>query len=147
MQRCRVVRGRLLRRCAALRCTHGRPPSAPPQINAGQANAATGELGYQDSLASADAVAAALGVARDDVLLESTGVIGRRIKMEPLLAAVPQLAGWLGSGADDARRAAVAITTTDLVSKSAALEVELGPGHTVRLGGIAKGSGMIHPNM
>ena len=116
-------------------------------MNAGQANAATGELGYQDSLASADAVAAALGISRDDVLLESTGVIGRRIKMEPLLAAVPQLAGALGSSAEDAHRAAVAITTTDLVSKSAALEVELSPGRSVRLGGIAKGSGMIHPNM
>ena len=49
-------------------------------VNAGQANAATGEQGYADSLESAEAVAAALGVARDDVLLESTGVIGRRIK-------------------------------------------------------------------
>ena len=87
-------------------------------VNAGQANAATGEAGYQDSLASADAVAAALGLERDDVLLESTGVIGRRIKMEPLLAAVPRLAGALGAGAEDAHRAAVAITTTDLVSKA-----------------------------
>ena len=67
--------------------------------------------------------------------------------MEQLLAAVPQLAAALGSGAEDAHRAAVAITTTDLVSKSAALEVELSQGRTVRLGGIAKGSGMIHPNM
>lgn len=116
-------------------------------MNAGQANAATGEQGYKDSLASADAVAAALGVSRDEVLLESTGVIGRRIKMEQLVAAVPLLASALGSGAEDAHRAAVAITTTDLVSKSAALEVDLGSGRTVRLGGIAKGSGMIHPNM
>ncbi|PSC69634.1 arginine biosynthesis bifunctional chloroplastic-like [Micractinium conductrix] len=116
-------------------------------VNAGQANAATGELGYADSLASAEAVATALGVSPDDVLLQSTGVIGRRIKMEALLDAVPKLAATLGSGAEDAHRAAVAITTTDLVSKSAALEVELSPGRTVRLGGIAKGSGMIHPNM
>ncbi len=92
-------------------------------------------------------MASALGVPRDDVLLESTGVIGRRIKMDALLAAVPRLASTLGDGADDAHRAAVAITTTDLVSKSAALEVELGTGRSVRLGGIAKGSGMIHPNM
>lgn len=95
-----------------------RPPRCQAQVNAGQANAATGAPGYQDSLASADAVAAALGVARDDVLLESTGVIGRRIKMEQLLAAVPKLAAALGSGAEDAHRAAVAITTTDLVSKA-----------------------------
>lgn len=115
--------------------------------NAGQANAATGEQGYADSLASADAVAAALGLARDDVLLLSTGVIGRRIKVDELVAAVPQLVSLLGGGVEDARHAAVAITTTDLVSKSAALEVELSPGRAVRLGGIAKGSGMIHPNM
>jgi glutamate N-acetyltransferase / amino-acid N-acetyltransferase len=116
-------------------------------VNAGQANAATGEQGYKDSLASAEAVAKVLGVARDDVLLESTGVIGRRIKMDALIAAVPTLAATLGRSADDAHRAAVAITTTDLVSKSAALEVEIAEGRKVRLGGIAKGSGMIHPNM
>ena len=50
-------------------------------VNAGQANAATGAQGYEDCVASADAVAAALGVPRDDVLIESTGVIGRRIKV------------------------------------------------------------------
>lgn len=115
--------------------------------NAGQANAATGEQGYADSLTSAEAVASALGLVRDDVLLLSTGVIGRRIKVDELLAAVPQLAERLGSSVEDAHRAAVAITTTDLVSKSAALEVELSPGRSVRLGGMAKGSGMIHPNM
>jgi N-acetylglutamate synthase/N-acetylornithine aminotransferase len=56
------------------------------------------------------------------VLLESTGVIGRQLKMEALLQGVPQLAGSLEAGADAAQHAAVAITTTDLVSKSAALE-------------------------
>jgi len=116
-------------------------------INAGQANAATGEQGYKDSLASAQSAAQALGVSPEDILLESTGVIGRRIKMDALLSSVPQLAGALGSSPVDAHRAAVAITTTDLVSKSAALEVELSSGRTVRLGAIAKGSGMIHPNM
>jgi glutamate N-acetyltransferase/amino-acid N-acetyltransferase len=116
-------------------------------INAGQANAATGEQGYADSCESAKAVAAALGCDTDAVLLESTGVIGKRIKMDALLASVPTLAGALGSTAEDAHRAAVSITTTDLVSKSAALEIDLDDGRTVRIGGIAKGSGMIHPNM
>ncbi|EIE21103.1 putative arginine biosynthesis bifunctional protein argJ 1 [Coccomyxa subellipsoidea C-169] len=115
-------------------------------INAGQANAATGDAGYQDCLESADAVAKALGIAPEEVLLLSTGVIGRRIKLDALKSAVPELAGNLGSGVEDAHHAAVAITTTDLVSKSAALEVEIG-GAKVRVGGIAKGSGMIHPNM
>lgn len=115
-------------------------------INAGQANAATGDAGWADSVASADAVAAALGVPAGAVLLESTGVIGRRIKMDELLAGVPQLAGALSAEPEAGRAAAVAITTTDLVSKSAALETEIG-GVKVRVGGMAKGSGMIHPNM
>ena len=57
------------------------------------------------------------------MLLLSTGVIGRRIKLDALKAAVPKLAAGLGASAEDAHHAAVAITTTDLVSKSAALEV------------------------
>ncbi len=63
------------------------------------------------------------GAARAQVLLLSTGVIGRRIKLDALLGSVPKLAGGLGAGAEDAHHAAVAVMTTDLVSKSAALEV------------------------
>ena len=92
-------------------------------VNAGQANAATGDKGYQDCQNSAAAVAEALQVPADDVLLLSTGVIGRPLKMEALLKSVPQLASSLGSSAEDANHTAVAITTTDLVSKSAAIEV------------------------
>jgi hypothetical protein len=92
-------------------------------INAGQANAATGDAGYQDCLESAAAVSDALGISPDEVLLLSTGVIGRRIKLDALKASVPKLASSLGTSAEDAHHAAVAITTTDLVSKSAALEV------------------------
>jgi glutamate N-acetyltransferase/amino-acid N-acetyltransferase len=116
-------------------------------INAGQANAATGAAGDADCAASAAGLAAALGIPPTQILLLSTGVIGRRIKMEPLLAALPTIVGQLGSTARDGLNAAVAVTTTDLVSKSAALEVDLGGGRTVRVGGFAKGSGMIHPNM
>lgn len=116
-------------------------------INAGQANAATGAEGYQDSLASAEAAGKALNVSADKVLLESTGVIGKRIAMDALLKSVPTLVDNLGDSAEDAHRAAVSITTTDLVSKSAALEIDIGGGRLVKIGGIAKGSGMIHPNM
>ena len=94
-------------------------------INAGQANAATGDKGYQDCLTSARVVSEALDVPADDVLLLSTGVIGRPIKIDALKSSVPKLANRLGSSASDAHHAAVAITTTDLVSKSAALEVWL----------------------
>lgn len=114
--------------------------------NAGQANAATGAQGYQDAVACATALSEALGISTDDVLIMSTGVIGRRLKMDAFIPAIPQLIPTLGSTAEDAHRAAVAITTTDLVSKEAALQVTLG-GKTVSIGGMCKGSGMIHPNM
>ena len=108
-------------------CTEAVPYSlqALPQvlINAGQANAATGDAGYQDCLRSAKAVSEALSISADEVLLLSTGVIGRRIKMDALIDSVPKLAASLGDSVEDAHHAAVAITTTDLVSKSAALEV------------------------
>lgn len=115
-------------------------------INAGQANAATGEQGWQDSLDSAKALAEKLGVPSESVLLQSTGVIGQRIKMDKMIEALPILTASLGTSHEDGHRAAVAITTTDLVSKSAALELQIG-GKTVSLGGMCKGSGMIHPNM
>ena len=85
--------------------------------------AETGLSAPQNCRASADAVAAALGIPADQVLIESTGVIGRQLKMEALLEGVPQLAKTLEPNAEAAHHAAVAITTTDLVSKSAALEV------------------------
>lgn len=119
-------------------------------VNAGQANAATGAAGAADCEASAAALKAALPAASapGDILLLSTGVIGRRIKLDALVAALPALVSGAGPGPADAHHAAVAITTTDTVSKAAALEVELAPGGpTVRVGGMAKGSGMIHPDM
>ncbi|KAL3693290.1 hypothetical protein R1sor_006941 [Riccia sorocarpa] len=115
-------------------------------INAGQANAATGDAGYQDTLACAQAVAKLLGIDTGAVLIESTGVIGHRIKKGPLIDSLPQLVSSLSSSEEAANAAAVAITTTDLVSKSVAVETTIG-GTSVKLGGIAKGSGMIHPNM
>ncbi|XP_072997927.1 arginine biosynthesis bifunctional protein ArgJ, chloroplastic isoform X2 [Typha latifolia] len=115
-------------------------------INAGQANAATGDAGYQDAIESADAVAELLKVSSNAVLIQSTGVIGQRIKKEALLNSLPRLVGSLSSTIKGADSAAIAITTTDLVSKSVAVETEIG-GMPVRIGGMAKGSGMIHPNM
>jgi glutamate N-acetyltransferase / amino-acid N-acetyltransferase len=112
--------------------------------NSGQANAATGEAGWNDAVASANALANALNIAPEDILLASTGVIGQRIKMDALIAGIPSLiAAATHEGGDTA---AAAIMTTDLVSKSIALETTIGD-RTVRIGGMAKGSGMIHPNM
>ncbi len=113
-------------------------------INSGQANACTGDRGLIDSLRATQAVADRLGLAPDEVLICSTGVIGVPIPMDILLAGLDPLAEALGS--EGGAAAARAILTTDLVDKQIALEAELG-GRTVRIGGMAKGSGMIHPNM
>lgn len=115
-------------------------------INAGQANAATGDAGYQDVIDCSNALSNLLQVSPDEILIESTGVIGQRIKKEPLLNSLPKLISLLSSSVKGADSAAVAITTTDLVSKSVAIEFEVG-GSRIRIGGMAKGSGMIHPNM
>jgi glutamate N-acetyltransferase / amino-acid N-acetyltransferase len=112
--------------------------------NSGQANAATGEGGWADAIASANALASALNISPAAVLLASTGVIGQRIKMDALIAGIPSLiAAASPTGGDTAAKA---IMTTDLVSKSIALETTIGD-RVVRIGGMAKGSGMIHPNM
>ena len=113
-------------------------------INAGQANAATGEDGRKDSLESAKALGQALNIPAESILIASTGVIGQRIRMDALLSGIPQLvASASETGSDSAARS---IMTTDLVPKSIALETTIGD-RTVRVGGICKGSGMIHPNM
>ncbi|MEM8828792.1 MAG: bifunctional ornithine acetyltransferase/N-acetylglutamate synthase [Cyanobacteria bacterium P01_G01_bin.19] len=112
--------------------------------NAGQANAATGEPGWEDAIESAKLVAQELNIPSDAVLLASTGVIGQRIKMEQLREGViPLVRAATENGGGDA---AEAITTTDLVPKEIALETTI-EGRPVRIGGIAKGSGMIAPNM
>jgi len=116
-------------------------------INAGQANAATGTAGMEDACASARAVSAALGIGPEEVLLESTGVIGQRIKIDKFLPAIPTLAANLESSQEAAMAAATAICTTDLVRKTLAIEVDVGGGRMIKIGGISKGSGMIHPNM
>ncbi|XP_058767222.1 arginine biosynthesis bifunctional protein ArgJ, chloroplastic [Vicia villosa] len=114
--------------------------------NAGQANAATGEAGYHDTLECVESLAKLLGVKPEEILVESTGVIGERIKKGALLNSLPLLVNSLSSSDEGAGSAAVAITTTDLVSKSVAIESLVGR-TKVRVGGMAKGSGMIHPNM
>lgn len=112
--------------------------------NAGQANAATGEQGWLDTLESAMMLGQALNIPSESVLIASTGVIGQRIKMDALKAGIPNLVAAVSETGGDA--AAKAICTTDLVPKSIALETTIGD-RTVRMGGMCKGSGMIHPNM
>jgi glutamate N-acetyltransferase/amino-acid N-acetyltransferase len=112
--------------------------------NSGQANACTGERGLADSLAATAALASRLALAEGELLLCSTGVIGVPIPMDILLAGLDPLVAALSESGGEA--AAQAILTTDLVEKQIAVEAELG-GRRVRIGGMAKGSGMIHPDM
>ncbi len=111
-------------------------------VNSGNANACTGMQGERDAVAMAATAATRLGCAPDEIAVASTGVIGVPLPMEriaPAIAAIaPTVAGW-----DDASRA---IMTTDTRPKVAEREIQVG-GRAVRIGGIAKGAGMIHPNM
>ena len=112
-------------------------------VNSGNANAATGARGVEDAYAMQGTVAQALGIEARRVAVASTGVIGEHLPMGEIRAGIEDAAGELsGDGAPFAE----AILTTDTRTKEAAVEVEVG-GRTVTVGGTAKGSGMIHPNM
>ena len=114
--------------------------------NSGQANAATGAAGLADAERMCGEAARAVGCEAGEVLVCSTGVIGQRVKMEPLVAALPGLVGGAAADAEAGARFARAIMTTDLVLKSCAVRVDVA-GKVVTIGGCSKGSGMIHPNM
>ena len=113
-------------------------------VNAGCANAATGDAGLADARETAALVARALGCAPGEVVVASTGVIGVPLPMEKLRAGVPAAAAALSrEGGPDAARA---IMTTDTREKRTLVEIEL-DGVPVRIGGMAKGAGMIAPRM
>ncbi len=113
-------------------------------VNAGIANACTGDEGLRRAKEMAAIAGKALDAPRESMLVASTGVIGRQIVLEPLSRAMPELVESLRS--DGWEDAAKAIMTTDTKPKMASARVSLG-GKTVTIGGIAKGSGMIAPNM
>ena len=111
--------------------------------NSGNANTCNAD-GIEIAEAMSELVAQQLSISASDVVVASTGVIGQRLKLDPIAAGLPALAEGLNP--DGSAAAAEAIMTTDTVRKEIAVEFELG-GVTCHLGGIAKGSGMIHPNM
>lgn len=115
-------------------------------INSGNANAATGEAGLAASRATVDALAAALGCESGRVVVSSTGVIGVPLPVEKIVDATPALVAGLERSIAASSSAAEAIMTTDLFPKEVAVEVDIA-GAAVRIGAIAKGSGMIAPNM
>lgn len=111
--------------------------------NSGNANTCNFD-GEEKAWRMCEIAGKALNIPAEDVVVASTGVIGQVLPIEPVEQAAPQLAASLSR--EGSAAAARAIMTTDTVEKEVAVELELG-GKTVRLGGIAKGSGMIHPNM
>ena len=113
--------------------------------NSGNANACAPQ-GEENAERMCAAAAAAIGCKAEDVLVCSTGVIGQTIRIDVIEEGVPRLFPLLEASAAGSDAAAHAIMTTDTVKKEVAVETTVG-GKTVRMGGIAKGSGMIHPNM
>jgi glutamate N-acetyltransferase / amino-acid N-acetyltransferase len=111
--------------------------------NSGQANAATGDIGIERNLMMVSAAAKNLGCDIDQVLVASTGVIGHQLDVDKILPAIPEL---IERAHETAESFASAIMTTDLVPKTVTNEIKLSGG-LIRITGISKGSGMIHPNM
>ena len=115
-------------------------------VNSGIANACTGAEGYGYCQDTADKASEVFGIPAEAVLLGSTGVIGKQLPIDKIQAGVEKLAAAKADSLEAGTAAAKAIMTTDTCEKELAVEIEIG-GKTVTIGGMAKGSGMIHPNM
>ena len=115
-------------------------------VNSGIANACTGAEGFGYCKDTAVAAAKALDIPEDGVLIGSTGVIGKQMPIDKLTAGIDVLAGKKNDTLENGTEAAKAIMTTDTCEKELAAVIEVG-GKQVTIGGMAKGSGMIHPNM
>lgn len=115
-------------------------------VNAGIANACTGEEGLRYCMETAEAAAESLSIPVSSVLVASTGVIGKQLPMDRIIAGVKAMVPELDSSQESGTAAAIAIMTTDTVKKEVAVQFEVG-GKTITMGGMCKGSGMIHPDM
>ena len=115
-------------------------------VNSGIANACTGAEGMEYCRETAEEVAKILGIDAKGVLIGSTGVIGMQLPIDRIKAGIAKLAEGRSADLESGTEAAKAIMTTDTRKKEAAVRLEIG-GKTVTIGGMAKGSGMIHPNM
>ncbi len=115
-------------------------------VNSGNANACTGEKGKESNVKMAEAFAKEIGASAENILTASTGVIGAEFPIDIVSNGIAKTAPLLNSSRESSLLAAEAIMTTDTYSKEVAVQTEIG-GKTVTIGAIAKGSGMIHPNM
>ncbi len=112
-------------------------------VNSGNANACTGDEGYRNAESMCKLVAGRLNLQQNSVLVASTGIIGVQLPMEKINVGIDKVVDALSRDGDLATKA---IMTTDTTEKNIAVELEI-QGKTITIGGIAKGSGMIHPNM
>ncbi len=112
-------------------------------VNSGNANACA-PMGHENAIQMCKTAGEILGIDPHNIVVASTGVIGQTINIEAIKEGLPKIPNALSENGSDG--AAVAIMTTDLVKKEVAVKIEIG-GKTVKIGAIAKGSGMIHPNM
>lgn len=125
---------------------YNQPNAQAIVVNAGIANACTGEEGMGYCKATAEKVAEVLKVPAEQVLVASTGVIGKQLPIDRICNGIDAMVPALGGDLESGHNAALAIMTTDTHEKEIAVEFEL-DGKTVTIGGMCKGSGMIHPNM
>ncbi len=120
-------------------------------INAGNANCAAGQAGLDAARATCEAAAKVFGCKTEEVFPSSTGVIGKPLPAEKLIDVMPSLAGAMGRESDHFMEVAQAIITTDLVEKTAFARLEVagpeGSAKEIRIAGVGKGSGMIHPQL
>ena len=131
--------------CVVLNKEHLREGQAQAIIaNSGNANCMTGESGFDNSRTMIATVARVLRLKKKHVLVASTGVIGKPLPIKKIVSAIPELVGTLSGKGSEA--AAAAILTTDRMNKEMAVEFQVGR-RRVRIGAIAKGAGMIHPDM
>ena len=115
-------------------------------VNSGNANACTGELGFKHTEIMAQTLADCINATKEEIIVSSTGVIGVHLPIDKIVEGIKTVVSTLETTREAAKRAAEGIITTDTYTKEIAVEVEIG-GKPVRIGGMAKGSGMIHPNM
>ena len=129
-----------------MKIVHEEKKAQAAVINSGVANACTGKEGMDRCYLMAEKAGECLNIAPSLVTVASTGVIGRQLPMDKICSGIEGLSGLLDDSIDAGTLAAEAIMTTDTVSKEAAVQIEIG-GKNVTVGGMSKGSGMIHPNM
>ena len=116
-------------------------------VNSKVANAGVGAVGVEDACKVAESASSLLGCDASEILTASTGVIGSRLPLDKITGVIPSLVEGLSSSEESAHNAEYAMMTTDTVPKEVSAQIELTGGKTVTISGMAKGSGMIHPNL